>query len=431
MTKEIKQRIEQIKNGEVPQGYKKTKIGIVPNEWEEKYLRELLEFKNGFNAEKEKFGKGTKLISVLDILADRPIMYDSIKNYADVSEEEIKNYSVTYGDVLFQRSSENFEDAGMSNVYLDSEKIAIFSGFVIRGKKISEYNPIFLNNLLKIERMRKIIRKCGAGAQHINIGQKSLSNIIVVLPPLKEQQKISEILSTQDKVIELKEKLLNEKEKQKKYLMQNLLTGKKRLKGFNGEWNNVKLGDITSLRGGFAFKSNCFTDEGIPIVKISNILQNESVGGSFDFYEEQENDLEYLLPNNAILLAMSGATTGKVAILKNLEGKKIYQNQRVGYFRDLNKVNYMFISFIIRSKLFINKIKEILVAGAQPNISSSDVDKFVFNIPKDIKEQKAIAEILTTADKELKLLQEELEEEKRKKKALMQLLLTGIVRVKV
>ncbi len=82
------------------------------------------------------------------------------------------------------------------------------------------------------------------GIKVTSISKGSIRTTLLLNPPLNEQQKISEILSTQDKVIELKEKLLKEKEKQKKYLMQNFVTGRKRLKGFNGEWKKVKLGDI-------------------------------------------------------------------------------------------------------------------------------------------------------------------------------------------
>lgn len=420
MTKEIKQRIDQIKNGEVPQGYKKTKIGIFPNEWEEKYLRELLEFKNGFNAEKEKFGKGTKLISILDILSDKPIMYDSIKSYADVSEEEIKNYSVTYGDILFQRSSENFEDAGMSNVYLDSEKIAIFSGFVIRGKKISKYNPIFLNNLLKIERMRKIIRRCGAGAQHINIGQKSLSNIIVVLPPLNEQQKIADILSTQDKVIELKEKLLKEKEKQKKYLMQNLLTGKKRLKSFDGEWKKVKLGNLMNENNEFVGDRNIK-----PVaIGVYGIRQREDI---FSKDLSKNYSRNKVFKNNQICF---GIGTNQIVYGVNIVNK-IYCVSPAYKVLDIVNIDPYYLKLLLDiNNLRLSSLYLIISARQGKSVDFDGLFNEEFDIPL-FEEQKAIAEILTTADKELKLLQEELEEEKRKKKALMQLLLTGIIRVKV
>ena len=163
MKSEIKKRIEQVRHGNVPDGYKKTEIGIFPCEWTVYRLGQLLEFKNGINAEKERFGQGIKLISVQDILTEAPITYDSIRSAVDIDCKQVENFAVTYGDILFQRSSENYEDAGTSNVYLDSENKAVFSGFVIRGKKIGEYNPIYLNALLRTAYVRKnIIRKAAS-----------------------------------------------------------------------------------------------------------------------------------------------------------------------------------------------------------------------------------------------------------------------------
>ena len=248
MTPEVKDRIEQIRHGNVPDGYRKTKIGIFPQEWDVCCLNQLLAFKNGINADKEKFGKGTKLISVRDILSDCPITYSLIQGSVEVNEQQLEEFGVKYGDILFQRSSENYEDAGTSNVYLDPDRTAVFSGFVIRGKKIAEYDPVYLNALLRTRYVRKAIVRQAAGAQHINVGQETLAKVCIALAKDSEQQRIAEILTTQDKIIELKEKQLAEKQRQKKYLMQQLLTGKKRLPGFDGEWKKTKLKKILKER---------------------------------------------------------------------------------------------------------------------------------------------------------------------------------------
>ena len=118
-------------------------------QWRTKKLSELLEFKNGINAGKEQYGRGFKFINVLDILNNEYINYELIIGSVDVDESIFNKYSVTYGDILFQRSSETREEVGTASVYLD-ERPATFGGFVIRGKKIGEYDPMFLNKLLKI-----------------------------------------------------------------------------------------------------------------------------------------------------------------------------------------------------------------------------------------------------------------------------------------
>ena len=116
--------------------------GNVPNlrfpefqgEWKELGLSELLDFKNGLNPKPNKFGKGIKFISVMDILNNAVITYDCIKASVDVTEKELSDFSVEKGDILFQRSSETLEDVGRANVYMD-DNTAVFGGFVIRGKK--------------------------------------------------------------------------------------------------------------------------------------------------------------------------------------------------------------------------------------------------------------------------------------------------------
>ncbi len=191
-------------------------------EWEEKTLGQLLEFKNGINAEKEQYGTGIKFINVLDILQNDFITYDKIIGSVDVDEETIAKFSVNYGDVLFQRSSETQEEAGSANVYLDSKQIATFGGFVIRGRKVGEYDPMFLNKLLKSRSVRDRIISKSAGSTRFNIGQEILSSIVIFLPMLNEQQKIASCLSSLDDLITAQTEKIEQLKAHKKGLMQGL-----------------------------------------------------------------------------------------------------------------------------------------------------------------------------------------------------------------
>ena len=161
-------------------------------------LSDILIFQNGINADSSKYGQGRKYISVSDILKNDFITYEQIVGLIDIDDITLEKYSVTYGDVLFQRSSETREDAGRSNVYLDKIHTATFGGFVIRGKKKAEYNPLYLKYALDSASVRKQIMKCAAGAQHINVSQDDLSNVIVNLPGMKVQDGISCFISHLD-----------------------------------------------------------------------------------------------------------------------------------------------------------------------------------------------------------------------------------------
>ena len=183
-------------------------------EWEEHYLSDYLDFKNGLNPKPDKFGKGIKFISVMDILNNAIITNDCIRASVDVSEEELQNFSVENGDMLFQRSSETLEDVGRANVYMD-DKPAVFGGFVIRGKKKAEYNPLFFRYLLASPFARKKIIPMGAGAQHFYIGQEGLSKVKLNFASLGEQNKIAKLMlaideriSTQNKIIDKLQSLI-------------------------------------------------------------------------------------------------------------------------------------------------------------------------------------------------------------------------------
>lgn len=190
--------------------------------WVEKKLGELLDFKNGINASKEQYGSGIKFINVLDILNNQFIMYDNIIGKVDVDEEVVEKNSVTYGDILFQRSSETQEEVGTANVYLDKERRATFGGFVIRGKRIGDYDPMFLNALLKTSEVRKSIFTKAGGSTRFNVGQETLSSTIIYLPSLPEQQKIATCLSAVDELITAQQEKIAQLQQHKKGLMQGL-----------------------------------------------------------------------------------------------------------------------------------------------------------------------------------------------------------------
>ena len=212
-------------------------------EWEEHGLSEFLDFKNGLNPKPEKFGKGIKFISVMDILNNTIITYDSIKACVDANNKEIDNYSVKMGDLLFQRSSETLEDVGRANVYMD-EKPAIFGGFVIRGKKKGEYNPLFFKNLLETPFSRRKIIPMGAGAQHFNIGQEGLSKVKLYFAPINEQNKIAKILSLLDDRISTQNKIIDKLQSLIKGIMVEL-----QKQGQNkGNWRNVLLSKVLTER---------------------------------------------------------------------------------------------------------------------------------------------------------------------------------------
>lgn len=421
MTAQIKQRIEQINNGQVPDGYKKTEFGVFPCCWDIEKLSNLFNFKNGVNADKDKYNSGIKMISVMDILSDRPITYDKIIGQVDIDEKTLKEYDVNYGDILFQRSSETFEDAGKSNVYLDS-KVATYSGFVIRGKKNSNNNPYFINEALKCDYARKQITRSAAGSQHINIGQESLEKISVVLPSIAEQEKIAEILMKWDEAIELQEKYINRLAEKRKFILYSLFFQK-------ANWECNDLRNIIRVFSGYAFKSETYVEDGkYLIITIANVNDN-------NFVADDSTKRIQTLPNNIkeyqklriddIIMSL----TGNVARICKVNLDNCLLNQRVAKIEVKKDYDKDFVYYLLQTFKFSEYMKMYAQGAAQDNLSVKDIYKYKVYLPKTIKEQKEISKKLTMYDLALKQQELKLELYKQQRKTLQCYLLNGIVRV--
>ena len=430
MKPEIKQRIEQIRRGEVPEGYKKTNIGIFPKEWRLYQLSQLLEFKNGINADKEKFGSGTKLISVRDILSDKPITYDSIIGAVDINDQQKSEFVVKYGDILFQRSSETYEEAGTSNVYLDEKRTAVFSGFVIRGKKIAEYNPIYLNALLRIHYVRKNIISNAAGAQHINIGQESLSKIHIALATDIEQQKIAKILATQDGVIELYKKKIEQLQLLKKVCLQKMFPKQGRnipevrFQEFTAPWQQRRLGEITYAAGeknkdNLPLDSYSITNEN-GFVPQDELFEN---GGTM---HNADKTMYYIVSPKSFAYNPARINIGSIGYLQS--DKKVIVSSLYEVFKTTHEIDDSFLWHWLKSSGFQKLIEQYQEGGVRQYFYYDKFCKGKLYLP-DIQEQRKIGVYFDNLDHLITLHQHMLDEEKRKKKALMQLLLTGIVRV--
>lgn len=410
MNQTIRSRIEQIKRGAIPDGYKKTKVGIVPKEWTEHTLSEFFDFKNGLNKEKEAFGKGTPIVNYTDVWGKRGLLKENIKGKVLLSKNEIDLYKVEEGDVFFTRTSETIEEIGLSSVLLEPINDCVFSGFVLRARPkkagiVKEYNIYCYSSAI----MRHEITKKSSMTTRALTNGTLLGEVNINLPNQKEQEKIAEILQEQDRLIELKEKLTEEKKKQKQYLMEVLLTGKVRLPGFTDEWESTTLGDIAKM-----YQPQTLTQEEINLHAGYPVY---GANGVIGFYEK----FNHFEPQ--IIITCRGSTCGTV--LLTVPKSWINGNAMVINVDSNKSVNKLFMYYLFSSIDF----SPIISGSGQPQIVRSPLSKWGIKIPK-IEEQEKISKILKEADEEIKLLETELEEQKRKKQSLMQLLLTGIVRVK-
>ena len=379
---------------------KEKKVLNVPNlrfpefegEWEEHYLSDYLDFKNGLNPKPERFGKGIRFISVMDILNNAVITNDCIRASVDVSEEELLSFCVENGDILFQRSSETLEDVGRANVYMDN-KPAVFGGFVIRGKKKAEYDPLFFRYLLASPFARKKIIPMGAGAQHFNIGQEGLNKVKLHFALLDEQKKIARLLSLLDERIAIQNKIIEDLKKLKSAISKYLFERKDLFE------NKIKLSKVAELKNGYAFQSSKYNALGKwKILTIANVAGERYVKTNecnciieipYDIQKHQK------LEANDILISLTG-NVGRVSLCT--EGFFLL-NQRVGLLQLKISENREFIYQVLSFHKFEESMIACAQGAAQMNIGKGDVENYILPYSFNKENINSVASVLKNYDK--------------------------------
>ena len=375
--------------------------------WHQMRIIDLLSFQNGINGTPEQYGKGIKYISVGDILNNDYITYDKIAGSIDINQETLKNYSVTYGDILFQRSSEIKEDIGRTNVYLDKDHTATFGGFVIRGKKIGDYNPTFFNYLLKSPSSRQSIVRLGAGAQHYNIGQENIKTLNFYFPDEEEQQKIANLFSkideriqTQIKIIELKQSLI--KDIEDKLLWKSASTYSRHISDFLTELN-----DKSKIQNQYPLLSS--TKKGL-------FLQTDY----FNKEAASSNNIGYKIVHEGdIIISPQNLWMGNITYNDKFVNGLVSPSYRI--YKVKEEYNAYYISRILMSYRALSLYKNISEQGASIVRRNLNVDAFnelCFPIP-NIKKQDEVSLFLSKLHQELNSEIEILRQLKNQKKYLL------------
>ena len=384
-------------------------------EWEVKKLGDLLEFKNGINASKEQYGKGVKFINVLDILNNDFITYESIIGKVDVDSTIIEKFSVQYGDVLFQRSSETREEVGTANIYLDKDKIATFGGFVIRGKKIGNYNPIFFNKLLKTESARESITSKSGGSTRFNIGQDILSSISLYFPSIYEQDRIASFFSLIDERIQTQNKIIEQLETLIKGLSENLFSQKIRFKKFEKKWEVKTLGEILIEINERTINSNQY-----------RVLSSTAKGLFYqsDYFNKEvaskDNAGYKILKINQLVFSPQNLWLGNINVNTTYEIGIVSPSYKVFSFNEKAIVSYC--KYFLKSSKMMFEYEQCSEQGASIVRRNLNMDLFL-NIPillPKLEEQIQISSFLTKIDQKIQTEKAILEQLEIQKKYLLQ-----------
>lgn len=376
--------------------------------WEYKQLSSLGSFSKGAGISKaDLVPQGVPCIRYAEIYTKYNFLLRKCLSHIP-AELTSQSAPIVYGNILFAGSGETAEDIGKSVAYL-GEETAYASGdiiiFTLNDKKVA--SPLFLAYYLNTIG-RKQLNRLGEGQSIVHIYPEELSKVSVPCPSTEEQQKIVEVLETWDKAIQLTRKLIEQKELQKKYLMQQLLSGRTRLKGFTGKWIPCKLGDICSITTG-KLDANAMVHTG----KYRFFTCSKDVF----FIDKFAFDTEALL--------ISG--NGNIGYVHYYKGKfNAYQRT---YVLDAFSKNILFTKYMLELMLPKRLARETK-AGSMPYIVLSTLSDMLLLYPAP-QEQNRISEILQNADREIDLFRQKLAKLEEQKNGLMQVLLTGKVRLQV
>lgn len=376
----------------IPQGYKATALGIIPQEWEAMRLSDVCTLINGrAYKQNELLSKGKyKILRVGNFFTNDSWYF---------SDMELDPNKYAYkGDLLYAWS------ASFGPRFWTGDKV-IYHYHIWKICNLRGINQQYLYFFLDYD--ASLLQRDTQGGTMHHITKENMEKRFIPVPPLAEQRKIAEVLGVWDEAIEKQARLIEKLALRKRALMQRLLSAKLRLPGFSEPWKKVKLGDVAELYQPQTIQSEDLSQTGYPVYGANGLI------GYYNSYNHEYPQ---------VVITCRGSSCGTVNFTPGkcwITGNAMVLN--VDNNRDVNK---SFFYYLISNSSFVN-----LISGSgQPQIVRQPLLKFELHIPT-LKEQTAIAEVLTAADREIELAKEKLERLRRQKRGLMQQLLTGKKRV--
>ncbi len=395
-------------------GYKQTELGLIPNDWDITPLGKLCNYQNGTAL--ESYFNDRDGLSVI-----------SIGNYSEsgkfvetgsyISREylgKLKKFVLNKNDLTMILNDKTAVGTIIGRVlYIDKNEKYIFNQRTMRLTVKEEIDPLFLYFQINSAKTHKYIINLSKPGTQIYVNTNDITNLPIIYPKSKpEQTSIATVLSDTDALIEHLEKLIDKKKVVKQGTMQQLLTGKKRLPGFSGEWENKKLGDIFTITAGGDLDANRFSlikDEKYCYPIYSNALTNKGLYGFTSEYKQMENTITV-------------TARGQVGFAIPRHHKYC----AIGRVLMLNPLINLDIEFI--AEYINNYINFSNENTGVPQLTAPQISKYSLLFPSS-KEQTAIATILSDMDTEIESLEEKRDKYVMIKQGMMQQLLTGKIRI--
>jgi type I restriction enzyme S subunit len=431
----------------ISQAYKVSQQETVPKEWKVRKLGDIFFQLGNFSFSRDQMTDEQQKLSYIhygdihlnkekdsvDLKKDKlPFIFDGL-----IKKERLVDPAFPYlknGDIILADASEDYDGIGKSWEIIDTDNHKVISGLhtiTLRGHT-NEIAVGFGRYLFKNTKSAISLKQVAQGTKVYSISYNHISKLEVLVPPLPEQQKIAEILSAWDKAIDIQTRLIAYLQIRKRALMQQLLTGKKRLKGFSEDWKKVKLGEIGVLFKGVGVpKDKITTSDGYKCLTYGDLYTKYdiTITGVKSYIDDitanQSQEIEY----GDICFAGSGETKediGRCAVF--VDDIKGYAGGDIIILRPKG-VNPITLSYILNSEYVVRQKSSIGQGHSVVHIYPYQLEQVMIYLPT-FKEQNAISEILTTADREIDLAKQKLSYLRTQKQGLMQQLLTGKKRVR-
>mgnify|MGYP001142405571 CR=1 FL=1 len=397
-------------NTDIPQGYKATALGIIPQEWEAMRLSDVCTLINGrAYKQNELLSKGKyKILRVGNFFTNDSWYF---------SDMELDPNKYAYkGDLLYAWS------ASFGPRFWTGDKV-IYHYHIWKICNLKGINQQYLYFFLDYD--ASLLQRDTQGGTMHHITKENMEKRFIPVPPLAEQRKIAEVLGVWDEAIEKQARLIEKLALRKRGLMQRLLSAKLRLPGFSDPWQKVKFCEL--------FTKSIKTADPLTKYEVLSVTKEGIVAQKSYFNKDiaSEDTSKYIVVERGDL-AMSGLNfwMGSCHILTNFNEGIISPAYKVFKVTEHNNIN--FIRDFVRSSMFLQALQGCSVIGAsivRRNLDKEMLYEWTFKIPS-LKEQTAIAKVLTAADREIELAKEKHERLRHQKRGLMQQLLTGKKRVK-
>ena len=382
--------------------------------WNDYIFSELCDITNGINKDKESFGFGIPIVNYMDVNKNAFLSKSMIKGLVNATEKEQKTFSIKTNDILITRTSETKQEIAYSSCLLEDVENCVFSGFLLRARpKDKNCNAIFVVYLLRAIKYRQKLMRLSTETSRALINSDNLGKLEICLPNKSVQDKIANFLMLIDQRINTQSKIIEDLETCKKVICNKIFDNNTLFT------ESIPLSEIGTLKNGYAFKSNTYTENGkYKVLTIANVSGERYCNETkYSTVNELPRDIQQhqILKKDDILISL----TGNVGRVSYCVGNGYLLNQRVGLFAIKAGFNKEYLYQVISSELFEKAMQACGQGAAQLNIGKNDVESYEISIPKTEEIMRAISNLLCAFDKKIQIEKDILTAYKKQKAYLL------------